>query len=799
MSPRGESATPVATVIAADRASPHHPTGYSLDPDSADWASLLAPVLGSLPVGVGMITRPGELIAVSPTLAQLLGYPEASLRHRSVESLTHAADREGWRRTLARVWSGEGTTVRAEQRLLHKRGHAIWVELILRCQGEPWTSSYAVLHAQDISARKRAVEMSEFLADAARVLSESMDVDELLDIIPRLAVPRMGDWCMIDLASAHGQSLRSFAIAARDAAHEATLRAFRAGHAWDLQTNADVLSRVLRTGSSRLFRFLQGDHLEQVIDCPEARDALKAVEPTSLLFVPLAARSRVLGVLTLGTSQSDRELTDVDRETAEEFAASAALALDNAGLYLDARRAQHARDDLLAFIAHDLRQPLNVAARAAHELHTSDSDAERENAAESLVESTTTAAALIDDLLDVSRIEAGRLHVAPEAVDTFTALREAFEAHREVAHLHGLLLNLDVTPVSYVHADAARVRQALSHLLDNAVQHTPPGGSITISARDDGDDVAFSISDTGRGIAPEELPYIFNRAWEGARHGCGSAGLGMALVKGIVDAHGGRVSVESDPGFGTTVTFTLPAWRRGSALSPAPTQPARCTSRGVEPARVLIVDHRANARSTIRETLSSRTNIDVVGEAITGTEALERMALLRPNVVLVDLHLPGLDAIDTVRAIAGLEDAPRVIVLVGAEEDAAVSEAFAAGARGFLRHSASRDELVGAVRAVARGELLVDAGLGDGAAELDGPSVVHGPLPSAELMAQLSPRERDVLMLAAQGFTAWQSGERLNLSPKTVETYRSRAMRKLGIDSRSELVSFALHAGLFSA
>jgi len=222
------------------------------------------------------------------------------------------------------------------------------------------------------------------------------------------------------------------------------------------------------------------------------------------------------------------------------------------------RRAVHQREEVISIVSHDLRNPLGVVAAAADLLVdlALDED-ERRKQAQIIARSAGRMGRLIEALLDVARIEAGAFVVHPSAEHVRPILDEAREVFEGQAELAGIELRVEVAShVPQARMDRDRILQALANLLDNALRFTPPGGSVTLGGSEHDGGVALSVSDSGAGIAPEALDRLFDRFWQTAGHG--GAGLGLAIVQGVVEAHGGVVEVDSKPGSGTTFRLLLP-------------------------------------------------------------------------------------------------------------------------------------------------------------------------------------------------------------------------------------------------
>ena len=279
-----------------------------------------------------------------------------------------------------------------------------------------------------------------------------------------------------------------------------------------------------------------------------------SVEFRGARYAVAGDRARTLDVLLSSLDAMAERNVELERSRAE---AEEALA--------EARRAVAARDEVLAVVSHDLRSPLNAVHLAAQVASMELAAVEHERAASArkrlatITRSAERMARLVGDLLDVARIEAGRMEVAPSPEPVAAMLEEASASHRHEAEARGVTLRVSpVDPSLAALADHERVQQVLANLAGNAVKFTPAGGEVTLSASRACAEVRVTVRDTGAGVPAEALPHVFDRFWQGGDKR-GGAGLGLAIVKGLVEAHGGRVAMESEVGRGTAVTFTLPA------------------------------------------------------------------------------------------------------------------------------------------------------------------------------------------------------------------------------------------------
>jgi signal transduction histidine kinase len=293
----------------------------------------------------------------------------------------------------------------------------------------------------------------------------------------------------------------------------------------------------------------------------EIRRAVEALDVQSLLVVPLLARGKILGGIALVSTRPGRRYAPSDVRLAEELAHRAALSLENARLYRVAQQAIRARDDVLAIVAHDLRNPLGTVLlqTAVLRMQWPDPDPRVQRSIDNIDRAATRLDRLIQDLLDVTRIEAGRLSVERTGLPTKQVVLDAVEAQKGLAAGASLELQVEVArDLPDLWADRDRLLQVFENLISNAVKFTEAGGRIVVAAAPRAGEVLFRITDSGAGITPEELPHLFDRFWQGRNAEGRGAGLGLAIVQGIVEGHGGRVWVESTPGRGSSFFFTIP-------------------------------------------------------------------------------------------------------------------------------------------------------------------------------------------------------------------------------------------------
>jgi PAS domain S-box-containing protein len=422
---------------------------------------------------------------------------------------------------------------------------------------------------RDISARKRTEWEQRFLATASERLARSLEYEATVRTIAGIAVPELADFCILDLVDGERSLRRVVSEAANERLRDPLQRLAAVGPLdWDSPSR---VIDVLRTGRPELVAEVTDDWLEaHTDDRPEAGEAWRALHVRSLMIVPLVARDRTLGALLLAVTDPRPPYTATDLPFVGELAHRCALTLENARLYQAARDAARARDEVLGVVSHDLRNPLSAIAMCARVLQEEPpaDPAGRRQMLATIAESTDWMQRLIRDLLDVSAIEAGRLSMERRPGPVRPIVEAAVGMLNGAAAERSLDVRVAVPEgLPAVNVDAGRVVQVLANLLGNAIKFTAPGGRITVCATASPGEVTISVADTGVGIAAEDQPHVFERYWQ-ARHVARrrGAGLGLAIAKGIVEAHGGRIWVESTPGEGSTFSFTIPC---------APTQPLR--------------------------------------------------------------------------------------------------------------------------------------------------------------------------------------------------------------------------------
>ncbi|HEY6100593.1 MAG TPA: ATP-binding protein, partial [Anaeromyxobacter sp.] len=421
----------------------------------------------------------------------------------------------------------------------------------------------------DVTERKRAErerEEARARADAAHrrvaflfrvtsaLIAEPAQAGAALARLAQLAVPDLGDWCIVDRLRPGGRAER-VAVVSSDPERESASRAVAA---CDPSREAGIVAAALRDGVTQVRADLAGpEEVEPPRDAAH-RAALRALGAGAGVAVPMVVRGRVLGCLTLVRAGATVPAADV--ALAEEVAGRAAVTLEAARLYDELSRAVRAREDALAEVSHDLRNPLTTVVLNAVQIErTAEGDpASLRRRASSIRRAGERMGRLVEDLLDLARIEGGSLALDIEEHEAASLLEDAVESSAAPAREHGVRIDTAPPPPLAVACDRERVQRVLANLVGNAVKFSPRGARVELGARSEGPSAVFWVRDEAAGIPPEDAAHIFERYWGARRAGERGVGLGLSIAKGLVEAHGGRIWFDTRLGEGTTFSFTLP-------------------------------------------------------------------------------------------------------------------------------------------------------------------------------------------------------------------------------------------------
>jgi PAS domain S-box-containing protein len=516
----------------------------------------------------------------------------------------------------------------------------------------------------DIDDQKRAEEALRFIVEASEILSESLDYENTLASVARLAVPRLADWCAIDMLE-QGQTFRRLAVAHTDPAKVELAMELERLYPTDMNAQYG-LPNVLRTGKPELGTDIPDSMLTAAVRDEEHLRLIRELGLKSYMVVPLIARGRTLGAITFVTAESGRHYTETDLSFAEDLARRAALAVDNARLYREAQEANRTKDEFLATVSHELRTPLTAVLGWARILRAGGIDELTSlRALETIERNAKSQAQLVEDLLDVSRIITGKLRLDVQPIELTSVIELAIEAIRPAAEAKGVRLHVMLDPLAGpISGDPDRLQQIIWNLLSNAVKFTPRDGHVQVRLERVTSHVEITVSDTGPGIKPEFLPFVFERFRQAdgtSTREYGGLGLGLAIVRHLVELHGGSVSASSrGEGLGAAFTVEIPlmaaqspTYELRSAHPTAESYAAFESTQMLDGLRVLVVDDEADAReliSTILEQRGAR-----VATASSSVEALSSLASFQPDVIISDIEMPHEDGYTLIKKIRELD------------------------------------------------------------------------------------------------------------------------------------------------
>jgi PAS domain S-box-containing protein len=514
--------------------------------------------------------------------------------------------------------------------------------------------------AIDRETAHRTLQDSErahrFLADAGVALAQSLDEVDTLRNVAELAIGSFADWCWVDLRDPSSGEIARVAIACARQSRTGLTETVHAGPTPIKPDPRYPGLRALREGEPVLVR----DFTEAAWRDAMATDARLAREPAprSVMAVPLRARGESFGALTLARNDASRPYDDRDLQFATEVGRRASVAIENARLYATARRdraaaeeASRAKDQFLAVLGHELRNPLAPIATALRlmSLRAGDACVSERSIIERQVQHMTR---LVDDLLDVSRITRGKVELRRRPIEIADVIAKAVEIASPALEQRQHRLEVDVpTRGLTVNGDAGRLAQVFANLLTNSAKYTPPYGDVSVRATGNRRVARVSVRDTGMGIAPDVLPHVFEVFVQGSRRDAVRAGLGLglAIVRSLTELHGGRVEAQSAGlNQGSEFVVELPL------LEAPPREAARPTPRDHpapvgRPMRVLVVDDNLDAAEMLAEWLGAIGHS--VRVAADGPTALEIAAEFKPDVALLDIGLPVMDGYEVARRL----------------------------------------------------------------------------------------------------------------------------------------------------
>ena len=495
------------------------------------------------------------------------------------------------------------------------------------------------------AAAEEAARRSAFLADAGKHIARSLNLEATARTVLDLLVPDLADAAMLRLRRNESETLHVRHRHPADAAGPPSS---------DL---VEAMDAAVATLGRRL-----------IVD----RAAGESVRGVAC---PLLARGALLGVLAVVRDPAGGQGYGAPGiALIEEMAGRAAIALDNCLLYREIEERDIRKEQFVAMLAHELRNPLGAISSAVGVMEMVGGDP-ADRAREIIKRQLHNLSQLVEDLVDTTRITTGKISLTRSAVDLAESAQRCLKTFEIAGRTKGYRIEVD-SEETWIHADSARIDQILANLIGNALKYTPSGGHITIRVRPVGERAVCEIGDTGLGMSPETLQRAFDLFYQEQRSagGKGGLGIGLTLVRQLVELHGGIVEAASEgEGRGSRFTIRFPL-TRPDALSE--TGPAAAVAEAAR-WRILLVEDNGDARQMLQMLLTlAGHEVDSAGDGVTG---LEKALRARPDVVVVDLGLPGLDGYEVARRLRAEGRDLGLVALTGYGQPADREKALAAG------------------------------------------------------------------------------------------------------------------------
>ena len=587
---------------------------------------------------------------------RMFGYAAAEAVGQSIRDLIREERQAEEESLLATIRDG-GSVENFETVRRRKDGSRIMISLTVSPVRDESGAVVGASHiARDASQPHQLASRTAFLAEAGAVLGGSLDYEATLKTVANLAVPAIADWCAVDI-------VREGTVQRLAVAHVNPAKIPLAATARDRWSNPDSPSSaatVVRTGVPVLLANITDEMVSAAARGDQERlQLVRFLGFRSYICVPLVAHGQTIGALTLVFAESGRNYTDDDFRFAQDLAYRAALAVDNARAYDQAQRANRLKDEFLATLSHELRTPLNAILGYSRMIRSGLTAGDQHaRAIETLERNATALTQIVEDVLDVSRIIAGKLRLDVQPVELPRVVEQAIESMLPGANAKGVRVKTVVDPrAAPIAGDPERLQQVVWNIVSNAVKFTPRGGQVHVRVERVNSHVELIVSDTGIGIAKEFLPHLFERfrqADSSTTRTHGGIGLGLAITRHLVELHGGTIEASS-AGAGTGATFRVrlpvmivhPTTYEQPRMHPreARAEPAMPIP-DLKGVHILVVDDDADSLTLVREILEATgAQIVTVGS---GAAALEILQQLNADILLADLGMPGMDGFELI-------------------------------------------------------------------------------------------------------------------------------------------------------
>lgn len=569
----------------------------------------------------------------------------------------------------------------------------------------------------DITTRKvmeekerRQAEFNQFLSETSAMLSSSLDYEATLDKVTNLCVPTLADWAFMDVIGTDEVVRRvSVAFPSADQADLAKQVAqFPARPNWPEHPPA----RGLMSLRGFVIPDFTEDMLVKSAQSSEHEQVIRKVDPKSFVVVPLVARDKSIGVLTLISCDSARTFGEEDLKVAEQLASRAAIAIDNARLFREAQSANSAKSEFLANMSHEIRSPMTAILGYTDLLSSQEQDTERLDYLQIIKRNGWFLLDIINDILDLSKIEADKMEIVHERISLRSFLNDIQSLMSLRANEKGLAFEFEIegSIPERIKSDSKRLRQILINLIGNAIKFTAKG-RVCLSVRYHSDQnrpqMQFDVIDTGIGITPAQQQRLFQSFAQGdasITQQYGGTGLGLVISQRLARLLGGHIRVSSEPGKGSTFTCIIsvePAESRDPVPQPADTPPAN--NPGSEESRplscsILVVDDQRDIRHLTNRLLSKAgAEVELAENGLQALENVQkRMKLGRPyDLILLDMQMPKMDGFQTVERLREIGFVGPIVALTADAMQGSKERCLEYGCDDFLTKPVDARSLIG--------------------------------------------------------------------------------------------------------
>lgn len=608
-------------------------------------------LLESLQDAVVVSDSTGKIEFVNEQALNWFGYSQEELIDQSIEILVPESLRETHKKhhidylqkPQRRPMGKPGRELRARR----KNGTEFFVDIALSPSYSPDGLSITSV-IRDVSEHYRHEKQLRFLAEVSKVLAESLDFEGSVQKTVNLAIPEIADGCVVRYFE-KDKRFNVKLVAHRNSDKQAMLDSFV--NSSELQsTFSEVIEQIIKKGKVLIGRpeDFRAKKLAKL-----KSEVVNSLGITSYAIIPLIARGRALGLLSLVLDESKRNFKDSDKYFFESLGQRVANSVENAKLYQEASEAITGRENILAIVSHDLKNPLTSIGLSAQLLERSEpmSSAEVRWYASRIVHSVNQMRTLISDLSDFGKIKSGNFVVSKfreKLADIFKIVSDTAEPLAESKRQN---FEVHISPSGAdIECDKDRTIQVLSNLLGNAIKFTPEGGKISLMASETKEGIRITVSDTGPGISPESLPKVFDRFWQARGNNRLGCGLGLSIAKGIVEAHGSKIWVESEIGKGAKFHFTVPYANVKSKTHESKTDPVLTPpTLDLKGISIMLVDDDIDILLLMKRVLeSSGARVTLARSLVDAIAEIEKEI---PNLIITDIELQGTSGYELIKKV----------------------------------------------------------------------------------------------------------------------------------------------------